>query len=123
MVMTFDEVVEIIWGNILGIDASDEPGKKDFIIKDDMVATGREGLTFLIMELKDTYAPTIEMTHYEKQVFDSWLKEDDFDTPFSGFLHHLGELGGYEDRGLFLDLSEKDLMQAWLHPETIKVVD
>lgn len=77
----------------------------------------------LLEQLRATYAPTIEMTNDEKQLFDSWLKEDDFDTPFSGFLHRIGELGGYEDRGLFLELSEKDLMQAWLHPECVKVVD
>ena len=127
--MTFDEVVEIIWGNTLGIDASDEPGKKDFIIKDDMVATGREALTFLIRELKDTYAPTIEMTQAQYDIFNSALaasKEnkndfiyfiDNLDTQS----HFYSDIFGKELSAFIND--SRYLMQAWLHPETIKVVD
>lgn len=120
--MTFDEVVEIIWGNTLGIDASDEPGKKDFIIKDDMVATGREALTFLIRELKDTYAPTIEMTknqylfitsEYEKESVVEAVANLTVDDIIKEKFHS----------NFWAPLSEKQVVQAWLHPETIKVVD
>lgn len=113
--MTFDEVVEIIWGNTLGIDASDEPGKKDFIIKDDMVATGREALTFLIRELKDTYAPTIEMTKAEKTMLLNYLEMSS--------LREFMDVILYQNGNLYEKLSDEDIVQAWLHPETIKVVD
>lgn len=115
MAITFDEVVEIIWGNTLGIDASDEPGKKDFIIKDDMVATGREALTFLIRELKDTYAPTIEMTKAEKTMLLNYLEM----SSFRAFM----DVIMYQDGDLYQSLSDEEIAQAWLHPETIKVVD
>ncbi|MGK4016712.1 hypothetical protein AB0Y21_00250 [Weissella paramesenteroides] len=127
--MTFDEVVEIIWGNTLGIDASDEPGKKDFIIKDDMVATGREALTFLISELKDTYAPTIEMTENQKNAFDEAkqaLNTRDLASNFSQEWTILDEVSG-NVFGHGPDEATNEqieaIMQAWLHPETIKVVD
>ncbi|MFL2019638.1 hypothetical protein [Weissella hellenica] len=113
--MTFDEVVEIILGNTLGVDASDEPGKKDFIIKDDMVATGREALTYLINELKDNYAPTIEMTQEQYNYF-KWLRDTN-DSLFQAFL-----TVSYNENELSL-FSELDLTQAWLHPETVEVVD
>ena len=127
--MTFDEVVEIIWGNTLGIDASDEPGKKDFIIKDDMVATGREALTFLIRELKDTYAPTIEMTQAQYDIFDSALAESKaYENDFIYIIDAL-EIQSRFNGGIFeneLSAYRNDsryLMQAWLHPECIKVVE
>lgn len=108
--MTFDEVTEIICGDTLGVDVSDEPGKKDFIIKDDMVATGREALLFLINELRRTYAPTVEMTDREYKIFKSAkVDEDSADW--------LDEI--YWEK---VDYNYPKFMQAWLHPETIKVV-
>lgn len=120
--MTFDEAIEIIWGNTLGVDASDEPGKKDFIIKDDMVATSREALTFLIRELKDTYAPTIEMTknqylfitsEYEKESVVEAVANLTVDDIIKEKFHY----------NFWSPLSEKQVVQAWLHPECIKVVE
>lgn len=112
--MTFDKVVEIIWGNTLGIDASDEPGKKDFIIKDDMVATGREALTFLINKLKDNYIPTIKMTKAEQVILLNYMEMYSF--------REFMEVVLYQD-DLYQTLSDEEIAQAWLHPETIKVVD
>lgn len=118
--MTFDEVIEIIWGNTLGIDASDEPGKKDFIVKDNSAATGREALTFLIRELKDTYASTIEMTELQVAQMMSFKEAN---VGFGTFIYKqgLGEVPAFE--GWIQQDREDELMQAWLHPETIKVVE
>ena len=113
--MTFDEAIEIIWGNTLGVDASDEPGKKDFIIKDDTVATGREALTFLIRELKDIYAPTIEMTEEAyNELNDLRSHNRDLDGVLSRAMFPYNPLKWY---------TTEELAQAWLHPDTIKLVE
>lgn len=44
-------------------------------------------------------------------------------SPFSELLHQMNVINGYRQKGLFLELSEEDLMAAWLHPELIEVVD
>ncbi|MCT3053910.1 hypothetical protein [Leuconostoc mesenteroides] len=73
--------------------------------------------------LKDTYAPTVRMTQEQYQQFIDFRKRTDSvqthavtlhdkKTKYPEFLNDL--VGGVYGR-LFL--------QAWLHPETIKVVD
>lgn len=120
--MTFDEVVEIIWGNTLGVDASDEPGKKDFIIKDDMVATGREALTYLINELKDSYAPTIEMTKNQYLFITSeYEKESVVDAVANLTADNIIKEEFHSN--FWSPLSEKQVVQAWLHPNDILIVD
>lgn len=74
----------------------------------------------IILELRDTYMPMIEMTQDEKKLFDKYLSSD-LDLPFAELLHQMNVINGYRQRGLFLELSEEDLMTAWLHPELIEV--
>ena len=83
----------------------------------------------LIQELQEVYAPTIEMTQAQYDIFDSALaasKENEND--FIYFIdnldtqsHFYGDIFGKE-LSVFINDS-RYLMQAWLHPETIKVVD
>ena len=79
--------------------------------------------------LKDTYAPTIEMTQAQYDIFNSALaasKEGEND--FIYFIdnldtqsHFYGDIFGKELSAYRND--SRYLMQAWLHPETINVVD
>ena len=69
----------------------------------------------LIQELQEVYAPTIEMTQEQYHYF-KWLRDTN-DSLFQAFL-----TVSYNENELSL-FSELDLTQAWLHPETIKVVE
>ena len=79
--------------------------------------------------LRDIYAPTIEMTQAQYDIFNSALaasKEGEND--FIYFIdnldtqsHFYGDIFGKE-LSVFINDS-RYLMQAWLHPETIKVVE
>lgn len=68
----------------------------------------------LILNLKEEYAPTVEMTKEQGRVFQIYY---DSENPFNknGF--------EYPDNLFMKSIKEKELIQAWLHPETIKVVD
>ena len=104
--MTFDEVLD-------EMNADQEPS---------------ESIRFM-ERLRDIYAPTIEMTQAQYDIFDSALaasKENEND--FIYFIdnldtqsHFYGDIFGKE-LSVFINDS-RYLMQAWLHPETIKVVD
>ena len=83
----------------------------------------------ILENLRDIYAPTIEMTQAQYDIFNSALaasKEGEND--FIYFIdnldtqsHFYGDIFGKE-LSVFINDS-RYLMQAWLHPETIKVVD
>ena len=99
-------------------------------VLDEMNADQEPSESIRFMEcLRDIYAPTIEMTQAQYDIFDSALaasKENEND--FIYFIdnldtqsHFYGDIFGKE-LSVFINDS-RYLMQAWLHPETIKVVD
>ena len=104
--MTFDEVLD-------EMNANQEPS---------------EAISFM-ERLRDSYAPTIKMTQAQYDIFNSALAEskenkndfiyfiDNLDTQS----HFYGDIFGKE-LSVFINDS-RYLMQAWLHPECIKVVD
>lgn len=105
--MTFDEAIEHFRNN------TDISGTAVFL--DDVEDT--------LKELREEYAPTVEMTKEQYQQFIDFRKRTDSvqthavtlhdkKTKYPEFLNDL--VGGVYGR-LFL--------QAWLHPETIKIVD
>lgn len=101
-----------------------DPDHFVYVVEDDGIGTGKERLLNLLDEVALTYAPIIEMTANEKEIFDSYRypEYDDYDEPFSNFMHQVDTVGGYRDRhSLFLTLSEEDLMHVWLNPDTIVV--
>lgn len=80
-------------------------------VLDEMNANQVSSEAIRFMErLRDIYAPTIEMTQLQYKFFKYYLKN----YPLDLFTYEFFEV--YDT-----DLSEKDLAQAWLHPETIKV--
>lgn len=68
----------------------------------------------LLEQLRAEYAPTIEMTECEKDTLLKYVFGD------NGNFFDLVE---YETDYLYKKLSPSELMQAWLHPEMVKVVD
>ena len=67
-----------------------------------------------LLELRKEYAPTIEMTKHEKKYLLHYLNN-------SSFYSLIADIFSLETDD-FENLSDEDLMQAWLHPETIKIV-
>lgn len=120
MAMDFDEVRQIILGNTLGEDIDMSKYHNDFIIESDGVLTGREQLLFLLGELKEYYVPKVEMTEGEADIILGYLDDPECDFEL---LLSVGRLNEPISGEKFLDLSDEDIMRAWLHPESIKVVD
>ena len=69
----------------------------------------------LVNDLQETYAPKIKMTIEQRNKFMIFISEDE---EFEDFWYCYGY-----GRKLYKEFSEKELMQAWLHPELIEVTD
>lgn len=69
----------------------------------------------IINKLRQEYAPTIEMTKHEKKYLLHYLNN-------SSFYSLIADIFSLETDD-FEKLSDEDLMQAWLHPETIKIIE
>ncbi|KAA8377144.1 hypothetical protein [Leuconostoc carnosum] len=83
----------------------------------------------IIELLRKEYAPTVEMTQQQKDVFLLYKKMTWFDLflsklnePDNRELSTLPNLSSFDNWGVSKE-RENELMQAWLHPETIKVID
>ena len=71
---------------------------------------------YIINKLQETYAPKIKMTFEQKDGLMQFLDESDFG--FKTFWICFGS-----GSSLYKEFSEKELMQAWLHPELIEVFE
>lgn len=97
--MTFDEAIEHFRNN------TDISGTAVFL--NDVEDT--------LKELREEYAPTVEMTK---------LKHDVFAEEMEIYYITQEELDSFITDGLNLgDMTVRKGLNAWLHPETIKVVD
>lgn len=78
----------------------------------------------ILNDLRQEYVPTIEMTKEQYRVLKEYKKTNlfDGDYAFNVFYEdtHAHRLG-MRDNNLYDNLTETQLMQAWLHLETIKV--
>lgn len=72
-----------------------------------------EDVIDILEKLKKEYAPTIEMTKIEKDTLLEYIFGDE---------GNFFDLVEYETDYSYRKLSTSELMQAWLHPETIKIV-
>lgn len=68
----------------------------------------------LLEQLRETYAPTIKMTTAEQVRLLDYME-------MSSLRDFMEELLYQDD--LYQRLSDEEIAQAWLHPETIKIVD
>lgn len=105
--MTFDEAIQEVRG--LSMNGTQK------VYSDDAIQ--------LINKLKQEYAPTVEMTKEQYNTF-KWHKDNlDFAVCLGTFQNYNGETRmGIKFDNLKGDLSDEDIMRAWLHPETIKVI-
>lgn len=69
----------------------------------------------LLEQLRQEYAPTVEMTTFERTNAVGLL---DFKRDELTFV-----VGSYGNEEPILDTLPKEYFSAWLHPETIKIVD
>ena len=110
--MTFEEVYKILYKKYKVARWDDVD--KELKVRDITTISTWE-LFALIDGLKETYAPKIKMTIEQKDEFMQFLDESDL-----GFVTFLFCVGSGDN--LYKEFSEKELMQAWLHPELIEVV-
>ena len=112
--MTFDEAQQLLLDNVTDEEA-------------------RPLVVYVMSVLKDTYVPTVEMTQAQ---YDELLgfKHKFGSSHLAGAIHQgsngtwsfLDELSGRifgHGIGETTDKNIETIMQAWLHPETIKVVN
>ena len=97
---------------------------KNLLLEQDLDDEVASLVVYEMSVLKDTYAPTVEMTKKQYNTF-KWHKDNlDFSACLGTFQNYNGETRmGIKFDNLKGDLSDEDIMQAWLHPETIKIVD
>ncbi|WP_288572215.1 hypothetical protein [uncultured Weissella sp.] len=108
--MTFDEALEAI------DEKSDEQEWFSNLIINTSIAKD------IVIKLADTYAPTIEMTKHQYWFITSYYeKESVVDAVANLTVDDI--IKEKFDSNFWSPLSEKEVVQAWLHPETIKVVD
>ena len=105
--MTFEEAIELI-------------EEECRVEADDGFSTKEKDLdTFLalsiIKNLQETYAPKIKMTSGQKSKLMMFIYENE---EFEVLWYRYG-YGGE----LYKEFSKNELMQAWLHPELIEVVE
>lgn len=105
--MTFEEAIKIIEDECR-VETEDGFSTKE-----------RDLDTFLalsiIKNLQETYAPKIKMTLEQRDKLMLFIYEDEEFEDF-WYCYCYG-------RKLYKEFSEKELMQAWLHPELIEVVE
>ena len=104
--MKFEEAIEKI---------EDEVFQDKWLSADDPWEN-MEKMKDILLSLKETYAPKIKMTFEQKDELMQFLDESNFG--FETFWFCLGS-----GANLYKEFSENELMQAWLHPELIEVVD
>lgn len=79
---------------------------------------------YILNKLQETYAPKIKMTGEQKEEFMLFKEDEDIQlalnsfNPFEKFWFCMGS-----GDSLYKNLSENQLMTAWLHPELIEVVE
>jgi len=106
--MKFDDAIQIIDGMTMisgGFGISPDVAKR------------------IIEDLREEYTPTIEMTKNDRDILLYNLQNYPFDVFAESIALSDKEKFGLPANKEFKGLSIEDLMQAWLHPETIKIID
>lgn len=124
--MTFDEANDVVVFAQDGTEIMMRSEQESWSDEDSRNATLK-----LVTELRKTYAPTVEMTKAEKDLFVGQMKVSEEEgkrvNNFEYFVNALTFTNELNDHALDRLLDEyqtdsKQLMLAWLHPELIKVV-
>ena len=110
--MTFDEAIKYAKENSFV-----EEMLSDVVELEDVIE--------ILEKLKKEYAPTVEMTKTEKNNILSSKKYGlSFINFYADVMHQSTAIkfGVQTNPELYKSFSEEKLMQAWLHPETIKII-
>ncbi|MET3356914.1 hypothetical protein IRM63_06130 [Leuconostoc citreum] len=121
--MTFDDVIKEIYNPLI----YQWPSPSG-----EMVSVAKQKTTLelveTIKELKQEYAPTIEMTQRQKDLLlhykqHSWfsLFLGKLNDPYNEIYRSLPDLSCFDNWGTAKE-RENEILSAWLHPETIKVI-
>ena len=80
----------------------------------------------ILQALQQEYAPTVEMTKEQARVLNEYREPDLYDGDYA-FYVFFGDTHAYRlglrDSTLYDNLTEAQLMQAWLHPDDIQIID
>ena len=104
-------------------DALEESMTKSYYLPNrigDDFAVQMEDAHDIILEFRDTYIPTIEMTREEFTQFRFYLNNAKLLALLTDNSFGINQEDG---ENLFNRLTQEDLAQAWLYPECIKVVE
>lgn len=98
--------------------------KVENLVGDLNIPLGVEGtLLDMIDELRQEYAPTVEMTKTDKEMLIYYLENYSFYVFIDTVHTSKGNTFGLPANDDFNELSDEDLMQAWLHPNDIRILD
>lgn len=110
--MTFDEAIKEIDNALDLIDYDEDMPNKIYEV---------------FSKLREEYAPTVEMTKEQARVLNEYREPDlyDGDDTFYVFFDEtcVPRLNSMRDTSLYENLTEAQLMQAWLHPDDIQIID
>ena len=108
--MTFDDALEKLMTNSYYLPNG----------TDDEFTISMKDAQDIILELRDTYIPTIEMTREEFTQFRFYLNNAKLLALLTDNSFGINQEDG---ENLFNRLTQEDLAQAWLYHECIKVVE
>ena len=78
---------------------------------------------YIINKLQETYAPKIKMTSEQKEEFMLFKEDEDIQLALNSFNPEKFWFCMGSGDSLYKNLSENQLITAWLHPELIEVVE
>lgn len=117
--MTFDEAIEKV-EQLANFEVGKTTGniRRDFKLE---LGDVRD----ILAELREEYAPTVEMTKEQARVLDEYREPDLYDGDYAFYVFFdetcVPRLNSMRDTSFYGNLTEAQLMQAWLHQDTIKV--
>ena len=113
--MTFDETIEVL--------ANSQNNK---LVKEGQLAYGlycAYDVVGMLQKLKEEYSPTVEMTKEQKRILDSYREPGLYEGDYAFYDETHDYRLSLRDTGLFDTITEKQLMQAWLNPNSIQIID
>ena len=115
MTYTFEEAIEVL--------ANSENNR---LVKEGQLEYGlyrAYDVVGVLQNLKQEYAPTVEMTKTDKEMLLYYLENYSFYVFIDTVHTSKGNTFGLPANDDFNELSDEDLMQAWLHPDDIQIID
>ena len=92
-------------------------------VLDEMNANQEPSESIRLMErLRDTYAPTIEMTKLQYDFITSGYEQENISDAVANISVDEYVKESFHSE-FWAPLTQREVVMAWLHPETIKIVD